>query len=148
MKRLSLAEANSLLPRKPMAKTISNADLLAADLLRFLGLPELMTRFATGEDIADTDRAIVDLHCASIIYYRQLNTFLGVSPGDSPINTLRTLLKAVGWRLERAGRIKARTGGDRDVCTYTAQRVALPEGASWEALSAKWMAELQSLVKP
>ena len=58
--------------------------------------------------------------------------------------TLRALLAAVGWRLERAGRVKAR-GDGRDALTYRAQGVPLPEGVEAQALAAAWLAELQAL---
>jgi hypothetical protein len=66
-----------------------------------------------------------------------------VSPGAKASGTLRALLHACGWELERAGRIKAR-GAERDALTYTAQRLALPEGLAAEALAAAWLAELQA----
>ena len=53
--------------------------------------------------------------------------------------TLRALLAAVGWRLERAGRCHG-----NGALTYRAQGVALPEGVEAQALAAAWLAELQA----
>ncbi|MBU6353391.1 MAG: DUF3854 domain-containing protein [Cyanobacteria bacterium REEB498] len=106
-----------------------------------LQVPALLQRFAAGEVIAATDPAVVALHAVATAHRRQLVAALGVSPGAKASGTLRELLKACGWKLEQAGRIKSR-GTDRDAYRYTAQRVALPKGVQAEALAAAWLAEL------
>ena len=108
-----------------------------------LGVPALLERFAAGETIAATDPAVVALHAAATAHRAQLAAAAGVSPGAKATGTLRALLAAVGWRLERAGRINTR-GGDRDALTYRAQGVALPEGVEAQALAAAWLSELQA----
>jgi hypothetical protein len=109
-----------------------------------LGVPQLVARFAAGEVIAATDQAVTDLHTTATAHRAQLVAATGCSPGKLPTGTLRALLQACGWELQRAGRIKAR-GTGRDALTYRAQRVALPEGVTAEALEAAWLAELQAL---
>ena len=108
-----------------------------------LGVPALLERFAAGETIAATDPAVVALHAAATAHRAQLAAAAGVSPGAKATGTLRALLAAVGWRLQRAGRINTR-GGDRDALTYRAQGVALPEGVEAQALAAAWLSELQT----
>lgn len=127
-------------PFAPDRVRVTLAPAVAA--LQALGIPALLARFAGGEVIAANDPAVLALHATATAHRGQLKVCLDLSPGELPTGTLRTLLKAVGWRLERAGRIHTR-GDDRGVCTYTAQRVALPEGVDPEALAAKWMAELR-----
>ncbi len=73
--------------------------------------------------IAATDPAIVALHANATAHRGQLAAAAGVSPAKLATGTLRALLQAIGWRLERAGRIKAR-GGNRDAYAYTARRKA------------------------
>jgi len=109
--------------------------------LQALGLPQLLARFASGEVIAATDPAVLDLHTAATAHHAQLAAAAGLSPAALPTGTLRALLAAVGWRLEQAGRIKAR-GAERDAYTYRAQRLALPDGVDAAALAAVWLAEL------
>ena len=113
--------------------------------LQALGLPQLLERFAAGETIAATDPAVVALHINATAHRGQLAQAAGVSPGKLATGTLRALLEACGWRLEQAGRIKAR-GTDRDAYTYRAQRVALPEGVDAKDLEAVWLAELTAPV--
>ena len=108
-----------------------------------LGIPALLERFRAGEVIAATDPAILQLHALATAHRRKLAAALGVSPGELPTGTLRTLLEAIGWRLEKAGRIKAR-GADRDAYTYRAAPIALPAWLDREALIAQWRAELQA----
>jgi hypothetical protein len=110
--------------------------------LQALKLPELLERFSRGEVIAATDPALLELHATATAHRGQLLTALGVSPRKLPSGTLRALLEAIGWRLEQAGRIKAR-GGNRDAYAYTARREALPEGVDAEALAAAFLAELR-----
>jgi hypothetical protein len=109
--------------------------------LQALGLPQLLERFAAGEVIASTDPAVIDLHTTATTHRAQLAQAAGLSPAALPTGTLRALLAACGWRLEQAGRIKAR-GTDRDAYTYRAQRLALPAGVDAAALAAAWLAEL------
>lgn len=52
----------------------------------------------------------------------RLKTILKVSPGKIRTGTLRSLLWAVGWELEKVGRL--RTKQDPDVFTYTAAPIA------------------------
>lgn len=107
-------------------------------------LLELLQRFANGETIAAHDPAIEALHLAVCGRWRaHVAAAVGVSPGTYATGTLRALLRAVGWQLERAGRVHAR-GADRGALTYRARRVALPQGVDADALSAVWLAELQS----
>ena len=110
--------------------------------LQALGLPRLLERFAGGELISTTDPALVALHTAATACRRELAAAVGVSPGKLPTGTLRNLLRAIGWKLQRGGRIHTR-GDDRGVCVYSAAPIALPEGVSWEALTAKWLEELR-----
>ncbi len=110
--------------------------------LQALKLPELLERFSRGEVIAATDPALLELHATATAHRGQALTALGVSPRKLASGTLRALLGAIGWRLEQTGRIKAR-GTDRDAYAYTAQREALPEGVSAEALAAAFLAELR-----
>jgi hypothetical protein len=86
---------------------------------------------------------VIDLHAAATIHRAQLAAAAGVSPHKLPTGTLRALLLACGWRLERAGRVKSR-GGERDALTYRSERLALPEGVEAQALAAVWLAELQA----
>jgi len=111
--------------------------------LQALRIPELLERFSKGETIAATDPAVVALHVNATTHHRHLKAAVGISPGKLPTGTLRNLLRAVGWKLERVGRIKARTEGDRDAYTYKAERLALPNGVDPEALAALWLAELR-----
>ena len=108
-----------------------------------LGLPQLLARFSAGEVIAATDPAVLALHATATAHHAQLVAATGWSPGKLATGTLRTLLQACGWKLQRVGRIKAR-GARRDALTYRAQRLALPEGVDAKALAAAWLAELQA----
>jgi hypothetical protein len=108
-----------------------------------LGVPALLQRFRAGEVIAATDPAVVALHAAATAHRGQLAAAAGISPGKLATGTLRALLAACGWQLQRAGRIKAR-GEGRDAYTYRAAPIALPEGINAEALAAVWLAELQA----
>ncbi len=76
------------------------------------------------------------LHATATEHRQQVVAIPGVSPGKLPTGTLRNLLKAVGWGLKSAGRIMARTG-ERGAYSCSAAPLALPEGVSWEALTAK-----------
>ena len=109
--------------------------------LQALGLPQLLERFAAGDVIAATDPAVLALHVNATAHRGQLAQAAGLSPAALPTGTLRALLQACGWRLEQAGRIKAR-GTDRDAYTYRAHRLALPAGVDAAALAAAWIAEL------
>jgi hypothetical protein len=128
-------------PFAPDRLRVALAPRVAA--LQALKVPELLERFAAGEVIAATDPAVLALHATATAHRAQLAAAAGVSPGVKASGTLRALLAAVGWRLERAGRVKAR-GGERDALTYRAQRLALPEGVEAQALAAVWLAELQT----
>jgi len=109
-----------------------------------LGVPALLQRFRAGEVIAATDPAVVAIHAAATAHRGQLAAAAGISPGKLATGTLRALLKACGWDLKRAGRIKAR-GEGRDAYTYRAAPIALPEGVNTEALQAIWLAELDQV---
>ena len=126
-------------PFEPDRLRVTWAPRIAA--LQALGLPDLIKRFEAGETIPATDPAVVALHAAATTHGAQLMAATGISPSKLATGTLRQLLKAVGWRLERAGRIKTRDE-QRDVCCYRAAPVALPEGVDRVALEAKFMAEL------
>jgi hypothetical protein len=153
---LSTLEALALVPRHDwlsIARLDSRGRPFAPDRLRealapkvaalqALGLPRLLERFAGGELISAADPALVALHATATAHRRELAAALGVSPGKLPTGTLRNLLRAIGWKLQSAGRIHTR-GDDRGVCTYTAAPIALPEGVSGEALTAKWLEELR-----
>jgi hypothetical protein len=128
-------------PFAPDRLRVALAPRVAA--LQALKVDRLLERFAAGETIAATDPAVLALHATTTAHRAQLATAAGVSPGAKPTGTLRALLAAVGWRLERAGRVKAR-GGGRDALTYRAQVLALPEGVNAQALAAVWLAELQA----
>jgi hypothetical protein len=115
-----------------------------------LGVPQLLERFAAGEVIAATDPAVLELHrnlsgpdSLAQTRRRWVTAAGGVSPGAKPAGTLRALLAACGWRLERAGRINAR-GEGRGALTYRAAPIALPQGVDGQALAAAWLAELQA----
>ena len=109
--------------------------------MQALGVPQLLERFAAGETIAANDAAVLALHVNATAHRGQLAQAAGLSPAALPTGTLRALLQACGWRLEQAGRIKAR-GTDRDAYTYRAHRLALPAGVDAAALAAAWIAEL------
>jgi len=111
--------------------------------LQALGIPALLERFAGGEVISATDPALLALHATATAYRRQLADTVGVSPGKLPTGTLRTLLRAIGWKLQRVGRLKGRAEGERDAYSYSAAPIPLPEEVSWDALAAKWLAELR-----
>lgn len=128
-------------PFAPDRLRVALAPRVAA--LQALGVPALLERFAAGETIAATDPAVVALHTAATAHRAQLAAAAGVSPGMKATGTLRALLAAVGWRLERAGRIHTR-GTDRGALTYRAQGVALPEGVDAQAIAVAWLAELQA----
>jgi hypothetical protein len=108
-----------------------------------LGLPELLERFARGDVIASNDSAVENLHATACANRGRLSAAVGVSPGAYATGTLRDLLEAVGWKLEKVGRINTR-GTDRGAYTYTAQPMQLPEGLTAEILAAVFMAELQA----
>jgi hypothetical protein len=108
-----------------------------------LGLPQLLERFAAGETIAANDPQLLALHANACAHGGQLVATLGLSPGAYASGTARELLDAVGWKLSTAGRIKQRNG-DRDLYTYTAAALQLPQGLSWENLAAVFMAELEA----
>lgn len=132
-------------PFAPDRLRVALAPRVAA--LQALGVPALLERFAAGETIAATDPAVVALHATATAHRAQLAAAAGCSPGAKPSGTLRTLLQACGWELQRAGRIKAR-GADRDALAYRAQRLALPDGVEAQALAAAWLAELQAPASP
>jgi hypothetical protein len=108
-----------------------------------LGVPALLERFRAGEVIAANDPALLEMHATATAHRRKLTATLGVSPGALPTGTLRTVLEAIGWKLEQAGRVKAR-GADRDAYTYRAEPIALPAWLDREALIAQWRSELQA----
>jgi len=112
--------------------------------LQALELPQLLARFAAGEVIASTDRAVVALHSNATTHGRRLAAAARLSAAALPSGTLRAVLRAVGWELVKAGRIRER-GSDRDAYTYTARRVAMPAGVDAEALAAAW---LEALSRP
>lgn len=128
-------------PFEPDRLRVSLGQTVAA--LQALGLPALLQRFAGGEVIAATDPAVVALHTAATAHRGQLLQAAGVSPAALPTGTLRALLRAVGWELQAAGRIKAR-GAGRDAYTYRARRLALPDGVDAQTLAAVWLAELEA----
>jgi hypothetical protein len=113
-------------------------------VLQALGIPALLERFAKGEVISATDPVLLNLHTTATTHYHQLKASLNVSPGKLPTGTLRNLLHTIGWKLDQIGRIKARTDGERDAYTYTAQQEALPQEVDPKALAALWLAELRS----
>ena len=127
-------------PFEPDRLRVTLASQVAA--LQSLGVPGLLQRFAAGETIAATDPAIVALHATATAHRGQLAAAAGVSPAKLATGTLRALLQAIGWRLEKAGRIHAR-GADRGAYTYRAQRLALPEGVDAQALAEVWLAQLR-----
>ena len=108
-----------------------------------LGVPALLQRFAAGDVISAADPALLELHTIATTHRRQLKAATGLSPGKLPTGTLRTLLEACGWRLEQAGRLKVR-GRARDLNTYRAAPLALPEGVNQAALIDTWRRELQA----
>jgi hypothetical protein len=155
---LSTPEALDLIPRHDwltIARLDSRGRPFAPDRLRetlapkvaalqALGLPRLLERFAVGEAIAATDPTLVAIHTTATAHRRELAAAVGVSPGKLPTGTLRNLLRAVGWKLQRAGRIHTRgEGGEAFACTYSAAPIALPKGVSGEALAAQWLGELR-----
>jgi hypothetical protein len=73
--------------------------------------------FAAGETIAATDPDLIVLHSYAIAHRRELAAATVPSPAAKPTGTLRALLAAVGWKLQKVGRIKAR-GGERDAYTH------------------------------
>ena len=127
-------------PFEPDRARVALAPKLAA--LQALGLPQLLARFAAGEVIASTDRAVVALHSNATTHRQQLAAAASLRAAALPSGTLRALLRAVGWELVKAGRIRER-GAYRDVYTYSAQRVAMPAGVDAEALAAAWLEALR-----
>ena len=127
-------------PFEPDRLRVTLASRIAA--LQSLGVPGLLQRFAAGETIAATDPAIVALHATATAHRGQLAAAAGVSPAKLATGTLRALLQAIGWRLEKVGRIHAR-GADRGAYTYRAQRLALPEGVDAQALAEVWLTHLR-----
>jgi hypothetical protein len=115
--------------------------------LQALGLPQLLGRFAAGETIAATDPDLIALHGHAIAYRKDLAAATLPSPAAKPTGTLRALLAAVGWKLQKVGRVKTR-GGGRDIYTYRAERVALPAGVDALALAAAWLEALRRPVLP
>ena len=154
---LSTLEALALVPRHDwlsIARLDSRGRPFGPDRLRetlapkvaalqALGLPRLLERFAGGELISAADPALVALHTTATACRRELAAAVGVSPGKLPSGTLRNLLRAIGWKLQRGGRLKTRTEEERDAYTYSAAPIALPEGVSGEALAAQWLEELR-----
>ena len=132
-------------PFAPDRLRVTIGSRLAA--LAGLGVPQLLERFQRGDVIASTDPALAALHATATAHRGQLIAAANVSPGKLPSGTLRALLEACGWQLQKAGRIKAR-GDGRDAYTYTATPVALPQGVELEALAATWLAELQEETRP
>ncbi len=108
-----------------------------------LGVPQLLARFSAGEVITANDPAVLQLHATATAHRAQLVAATGWSPGKLATGTLRALLQACGWELQRVGRIKTR-GAGRDALTYRAQLMALPEGVTAEALATSWLTELQA----
>jgi len=137
--RLAALDADGQ-PFAPDRLRVALAPKVAA--LQALGLPQLLGRFAAGETIAATDPAVIALHGHAIAHRRELAAATRLSPAAKPTGTLRALLAAVGWKLERGGRIKAR-GGERDAYTYRAERLALPLGVDALALAAAWLEALR-----
>jgi hypothetical protein len=131
-------------PFAPDRLRVALAPRVAA--LQALGVPQLLERFAAGKVIAATDPAVLSLHATATAHRAQLAAAAGVSPGAKASGTLRSLLRAIGWKLERAGRIHTREEeGEAFACTYSAAPIPLPEGVSWEALTAVFLRELQPL---
>jgi hypothetical protein len=124
-------------PFAPDRLRVALAPRVAA--LQALGLPALLQRFAAGEVIAATDPAVVALHATATTHRAQLAAAAGVSPAVKPSGTLRALLQACGWQLERAGRCHG-----NGALTYRAAPLALPEGVEAQALAAVWLAELEA----
>ncbi|MEB3276193.1 MAG: DUF3854 domain-containing protein [Cyanobacteriota bacterium] len=154
---LTTPEALALVPAHDQARVAAlddNGRPFAPDRLRValaprvaalqaLGVPQLLARFAAGEAIAANDPAVVALHVNATACRGQLAQAAGVSPGKLATGTLRALLRACGWQLQRAGRIKAR-GQARDAYTYGAKQVALPAGVDAQALAAVWLEQLKA----
>jgi hypothetical protein len=128
-------------PFAPDRLRVALAPRVAA--LQALGVAALLERFAAGETIAATDQAVLELHATATAHRGQLAAAAGVSPAVKPSGTLRALLRACGWELLRAGR-----GHGNGALTYRAQRLALPEGVTAEALAEAWRAELQAPAGP
>jgi hypothetical protein len=127
-------------PFAPDRLRVALAPKLAA--LQALGLPQLLGRFAAGETIAATDPDLIALHSHAIAHRRELAAATRLSPAAKPTGTLRALLAAVGWKLQKVGRIKAR-GAERGAYTYRAERLALPEGVDALALAVAWLKALR-----
>lgn len=122
--------------------------------LQAVGFAGLLQRFAAGEVIAANDPALGQLQDRATACRQQFKVATGHHPcrprDDTPqglrqarVSTLRQLLRACGWRLVPADRIKTR-GDDRDVCTYTAAPEGLPEGVERQALAEAWRQELEA----
>jgi hypothetical protein len=142
--RLAVLDADGR-PFAPDRLRVALAPKLA--VLQALGVPQLLGRFAAGETIAATDPDLIALHSHAIAHRRELAAATVPSPAAKPTGTLRALLTAVGWKLQKVGRIKAR-GGERDAYTYRAERVALPAGVDALALAAAWLEALRRPVLP
>ena len=142
--RLAVLDADGR-PFAPDRLRVALAPKLAA--LQALGVPQLLGRFAAGETIAATDPDLIALHGHAIAYKKDLAAATLPSPAAKPTGTLRALLAAVGWKLQKVGRVKTR-GGGRDTYTYRAERVALPAGVDALALAAAWLEALRRPVLP
>lgn len=154
---LTCPEARALIPAHdaaaiaafdPAGRPWANARLRVAleprvKALEALGIPALLERFAGGGVIAATDPAVLSLHAIAAAN-RAVLSILGFSPGKLASGSLRNLLRAVGWELTRVGRIMARTD-ERGAYLYSAAPIPLPEGVSWDALTAVFLRELQTL---
>jgi hypothetical protein len=142
--RLAVLDADGQ-PFAPDRLRVALAPKLAA--LQALGVPQLLGRFAAGETIAATDPDLIALHSHAIAHRRELAAATRLSPAAKPTGTLRALLAAVGWKLQKVGRIKAR-GGERDAYTYRAERVTLPAGVDALALASAWLEALRRPALP
>jgi hypothetical protein len=108
--------------------------------LEALGVPQLLERFAAGQWIDATDPALLQLQTLATAHAATMRAVLGVGPGKRASGTLRALARLLCYRLEARRR---RCGNRQSTWAYQAQRMALPEGVSWDALTAVFLRELQ-----
>jgi hypothetical protein len=107
--------------------------IAAADAL---GLPSWLER---GEWFTATDPELLKLQALAVAQHGALPRALGVSPGETAIDTLRALLWSCGHQLE----IKPCRKQPYD-CVFRVVMTPLPDGVVRAQLEAKWMEELRN----
>ena len=107
--------------------------------MKALRLPALLKRFQAGETIKGNDPAVVKLHIEAMANAAGLKAATGIRPAAKATGTLRSLLRACGWKLQAQGQVMER-GADRNVYVYR----AMPEKSpiKIDRLAEAFLAEL------